>query len=57
MLRLLAGDLVPPEFVMPVGARALDIAVCLLIPLSLRMAAGAPLPTATHGLTARWCIR
>jgi len=57
VLRLLAGDLVPPEFVMPVGAIAFDIAVCLLIPLALGMAAGAPLPTATRALIARWCIR
>lgn len=57
VLRLLAGELVPPDFVMPVGAIAFDIAVCLLIPLALGMAAGAPLPSATRGLIARWCVR
>jgi len=56
VLRLLAGALVPPEFVMPVAAIALDIAVCLLIPLALGMAAGAPLRHLTREVIARWCI-
>jgi BASS family bile acid:Na+ symporter len=57
VLRLLGGDLVPDDFVMPVGAIAFDIAVCLLVPLTLGMMAGAPLANATRGLIARWCIR
>ena len=58
VLRLLAGDLVRADFAMPVGAIALDIAVCLLLPLLFGMAAGAWLgSTARRGAMARWCIR
>lgn len=57
VLRLLVGDLVPADFVMPVGAIALDIAVCLLIPLAIGMAVGARLPTARRAAIARWCVR
>ena len=42
------GDVMRADFVMPVGAIALDIAVCLLVPLLLGMAIGALL-----GSTAR----
>lgn len=58
VLRLLAADFVPAAFVMPVGAIALDIAICLLLPLLLGMAVGAVLgSTARRGAMARWCIR
>ena len=58
VLRLLAGDVLRADFVMPVGAIALDIAVCLLVPLLLGMAIGTLLgSTARRGALARWCIR
>ncbi len=57
VLRLLASDFVPADFAMPIGTIALDIAVCLLLPLAFGMMAGAPLPHRTRGLVARWCIR
>ncbi len=58
VLRVLAGDLVRPDFIMPLGAIARDIAACLLVPLVLGMAAGAMLgTTARRGAMARWCIR
>lgn len=57
VLRLLAADFVPAEFAMPIGAIALDIAVCLLVPLALGMVAGAPLRHHAREVLARWCIR
>ena len=58
VLRLFAADLVRADFVMPLGAIALDIAVCLLLPLLFGMAAGALLGSAARrGAMARWCIR
>jgi BASS family bile acid:Na+ symporter len=58
VLRLLAADFVPETFAMPAGAIALDIAVCLLLPLLFGMAAGALLgTTARRSAMARWCIR
>jgi BASS family bile acid:Na+ symporter len=58
VLRLLAGDVMRADFVMPVGAIAIDIAVCLLVPLLLGMAIGTLLgSTARRGAMARWCIR
>jgi bile acid:Na+ symporter, BASS family len=57
VLRLLAADFVPADFAMPIGAIALDIAVCLLVPLALGMIAGAPLRHHARELIARWCIR
>lgn len=58
VLRLLAADFVPAAFAMPVGAIALDIAVCLLLPLLFGMAIGRLLgTTARRGAMARWCIR
>jgi BASS family bile acid:Na+ symporter len=58
VLRLLAGELVPRDFVMPVGAIATDIALCLLGPLALGMVAGVALGSAARrGAFARWCIR
>lgn len=58
VLRLLAGELVRGDFAMPVGAIAVDIAVCLLTPLALGMAVGATLgTTARRSAFARWCVR
>ena len=58
VLRLLAGELVRDDFAMPVAAIALDIAVCLLVPLAAGMAVGAVLGTsARRSAFARWCIR
>lgn len=58
VLRLLAGDLVPADFAMPVSVIAEDIAFCLLIPLAVGMAISVPLgTTARRGAFARWCIR
>src|SRR5690606_37674106 len=57
VLRLLAGELVPPDFAMPAGAIALDIAVCLLLPLAAGMACGARLTTRQRSALAGWCVR
>jgi BASS family bile acid:Na+ symporter len=57
VLRLLAAEFVRPDFAMPVGGIALDIAICLLVPLALGMAVGAQLGSATRGALAGWCIR
>jgi BASS family bile acid:Na+ symporter len=58
LLRLLAGELVPSDFSMPVSVIAADIVVCLLIPLLLGMAISVPLATTERrGAFARWCIR
>lgn len=56
-LRLLAGDLVPPDFAMPVAAIALDIVVCLLLPLALGMAVGTRLRHHLREVLARRCIQ
>ena len=58
VLRLLAGDLVPPDFAMPVAAMAADTVICLLLPLLLGMMVAVPLGTTERrGAFARWCIR
>jgi len=56
-LRLLAAEFVRADFAMPMGAIALDIAICLLVPLALGMAVGARLGSRARSALARWCIR
>lgn len=56
VLELLAADLMRAEFRMPVSVIAFDIGLCLLVPLTLGMMAGAARP-AGRAVFARWCIR
>ncbi len=56
LLRLLAGAHLPPEFEMPVGKVARDIAIALLLPLFIGMVLGAGLPERRQVIS-RWAIR
>jgi len=56
LLRLLITAYLPPDFEMPVGRIAFEIAVVLLLPLSVGMLFS-PLLGARRDAFSRWCIR
>lgn len=56
ILRSLSAEALPPDFAMPGGAIAFDIAFCLLLPLSLGMLTGAALPRWRDPIST-WSIR
>jgi BASS family bile acid:Na+ symporter len=56
LLRLLAGTHLPPDFEMPTGRIAFEIAVVLLLPLLAGMLIGGFLP-AVRDVFSKWCIR
>ena len=57
IMRLLAGNHLPPEFTMPVGVMMREIFLYLLIPFGAGMALGRLLKDATAHRASKWVVR